>query len=123
MVSFQIKNAVTDGSYPKSTIRLTKLFGKADFVLSFDTSRKRSKKDSKNSIFNRNYQTKLAVVEIRINNLEESLLSKLKMLEKQQYFHQYKDDPCFSSDQKTELGKVIESLKIIKALKKDLDLH
>ena len=45
------------------------------------------------------------------------------MLEKQQYFHQYEDDPCLSSDQKTELGKVTESLKIIKALKKDLDLN
>ena len=84
---------------------------------------KKIKKDSRNSIFNTNYQTELAVLEVRINNLEESVLSKLNMLEKQQYFHQYENDPCLSSDQKTELGKVIESLKIIKALKKDLDLH
>ena len=84
---------------------------------------KKIKKDSKNSIFNTNRHTELTVVEVRINNLEESLLSKLNMLEKQQYFHQYEDDPCLSSDQKTEFGKVIESLKIIKVLKKDLDLH
>ena len=123
IVSFRTKNAVTGGSYSKSTTKLIKLFGKVDFVISFDTSRKKIKKDSKNSIFNTNYQTELAVVEVRINNLEESLLSKLNMLEKQQYFHQYEDDPCLSSDQKTEFGKVIESLKIIKVLKKDLDLH
>ena len=114
---------MTGGSYSKSTTKLIKLFGKVDFVISFDTSRKKIKKDSKNSIFNTNYQTELAVVEVRINNLEESVLSKLNMLEKQHYFHQYENDPCLSSDQKTELGKVIESLKIIKALKKDLDLH
>ena len=113
---------MTGGSYSKSTTKLIKLFGKVDFVISFDTSRKKIKKDSKNSIFNTNYQTELAVVEVRINNLEESLLSKLNMLEKQQYFHQYEDDPCLSSDQKTELGKVTEFLKIIKALKKNVDL-
>ena len=119
IASFQIENAVTVGSYSKSTTKLIKLFGKVDFVISFHTSRKKIKKGSKNSIFNTNYQTELAVAEVRI----ESLLSKLNMLEKQLYFHQYEDDPCLSSDQKTELGKVTESVKIIKALKKDLDLH
>ena len=123
IASFQIKNAVTVGSYSKSTTKLIKLFGKVDFVISFHTSRKKIKKGSKNSIFNTNYQTELAVAEVRINNLKESLLSKLNMLETQLYFHQYEDDPCLSSDQKTELSKVTESVKIIKALKKDLDLH
>ena len=111
------------GWYSKSTTKLIKLVGKVDFVISFDTSRKKIKNDSKNNIFNSNYQTELAVVEAGIKNLEESLLRKLNMLDKQQYFHQYEDDPCLSSDQKTELGKVTESLKIIKTLKKDLDLH
>ena len=83
---------------------------------------KKIKKNSKKSVFNTNYQTELAVAQVRINDLEESLLSKLNMLEKQQYFHQYEDDPCLSSDQKTELGKVTEFLKIIKALKKNVDL-
>ena len=44
---------------------------------------------------------------------------KSNILEKQQYFLQYKDDPSLLSDQKTELGEVVESLEIIKALKKD----
>ena len=114
---------MTGGSYSKSTTKLIKLFSKVDFVVSFDISRKKIKKDIENSIFKTNYQTELAVVEVRINNLEESLLSKLNMLEKQQHFHQYEDDPCLSIEPKIELGKVIESLKIIKALKKDLDLH
>ena len=118
IVSFQLKNAVTGGSYSKSTTKLIKLVGKVDFVISSDTSRKKIKKDSKNSIFNTNYQTELAVVEAGINNLEESLLRKLNMLDKQQYFHQYEDDPCLSSCQKTELGKVTESLKITKTFKK-----
>ena len=68
-------------------------------------------------------KTKLAVVEVRINNLEELLLCKSNMLEKQQYFLQYQDDSSLLRDQKTELGEVAESFQIIKALKKDLDLH
>ena len=68
-------------------------------------------------------KTELAVVEVRINNLEESLLYKSNMLEKQQYFLQYQDDPSLLRCQKTELGEVAESFQIIKALKKDLDLH
>lgn len=68
-------------------------------------------------------KTELAVVEVRINNLEELLLCKSNMLEKQQYFLQYQDDSSLLRDQKTELGEVAESFQIIKALKKDLDLH
>ena len=68
-------------------------------------------------------KTELAVVEVRINNLEELLLCKSNMLEKQQYFLRYQDDSSLLRDQKTELGEVAESFQIIKALKKDLDLH
>ena len=68
-------------------------------------------------------KTELAVVEVRINNSEELLLYKSNMLEKQQYFLQYQDDSSLLRDQKTELGEVAESFQIIKALKKDLDLH
>ena len=43
IVSFcRTKNAVTGGSYSKSTTKLIKLFGKVDFVISFDTSRKKN---------------------------------------------------------------------------------
>ena len=38
IVSIQIKNAVTDEPYSKSTTKLIELFGKVDFVISFDTS-------------------------------------------------------------------------------------
>ena len=57
-------------------------------------------------------------MEVRINNLEELLLCKSNMLEKQQYFLQYQDDSSLLRDQKTELGEVAESFQIIKALKK-----
>ena len=109
-MSFQIKSAVTDASYYKCTTKLIKLFDKIDFVVSFNISRKKIKKDSKNGIFNTSYQTKLAVVEVKINKLEESLLSQLNMLEKQQYFHLYEDGQCLLNEQKTELDR-------------DLDLH
>ena len=75
IVSFQVESAVTDGSYSKSTTNLIKVFGKVDFVMSLDISRK--KINSNHSIFNTNYQTNLAVAEGKLNNLEESLLSQL----------------------------------------------
>ena len=56
-------------------------------------------------IFNTNYQTKLAVVEVRINNLEEPLLSKLNMLEKQHYFINTKMTRVFQVGKRMNLIK------------------
>ena len=47
IVSFQKKDAATGGSYSKSTTKLIKLFDKVDFVISFDTSKKKLRKTVK----------------------------------------------------------------------------
>ena len=79
---------------------------------------KKLKKDNQNLIFKQNYQTELAAVEVKIKIFEQQKAHQMQEIERQQFYEGMKDEA-----QANMSNKIVESLKIMKAIKKDFDLN
>ena len=80
-------------------------------------SEKPPRKDNQSLIFKQNYLTGLAAIEVKVNIFEQQHTHQMQETEKQ-FFEGMKDEA-----QANMLNKIVESLKIMKAINKDLDLN